>query len=163
VRNFVAIAIAATVAMLIQTTVFPAVPWLPVMPDLMLVLAVYLGIRHHSVGGAAGAFVLGYFLDTFAGTLLGLQAFALTAAYVAVYLVARHLWMDRGFPVIAVAFLAACVRGLALVAVGALVAAPVSLWHHVVRYGLFEAGAAALVTPIVFAGLRRERELLGLA
>src|SRR5213596_2078493 len=144
--------------MLLQTTIFPAVPWLPVMPDLVLVLTVYLGIRHHSVGGALGAFLLGYFLDTFAGTLLGLQAFALTAAYVAVYLVARHLWMDRGFPVIAVAFLAACVRALALLAVGALVAAPLPLWQHVVRYGLLEAGVVAVVTPAVFACLRREHE-----
>ena len=161
-RSFFAIAVAAAVAILLQTTVFPTVPWLPVMPDLVLVLAVYLGIRHHSAGGAVGAFLLGYFLDTFAGTLLGLQAFALTAAYLAVYLVARHLWMDRGLPVIAGAFLGACVRGLAIVAVGALVAAPLPLWHHVVRYGLLEAGAAALVTPVVFACVQRERELLGL-
>jgi len=162
-RSFVALALAAVGAMLLQTTVFPVVPWVPVMPDLVLVLAVYLGIRHHSVGGAVGAFLLGYFLDTFAGTLLGLQAFALTAAYLAVYLIARHLWMDRGLPVIGVAFLAACVRALALLAVGALVAAPLPLWQHVTRYGLLEAGAAALVTPAVFAFLRRERELLGLA
>ena len=162
-RSFVALAPAAMVAMLLQTTVFPVVPWLPVMPDLMLVLAVYLGIRHHSVGGAAGAFLLGYFLDTFAGTLLGLQAFALTAAYMAVYLIARHLWMDSGLPVIAVAFVASCVRALALLTVGMLVAAPAPLWQHVVRFGLLEAGAAAVVTPAVFACLKRERELLGLA
>ena len=162
-RSFVAVALAAGVAMLLQTTLLPAVPWLPVMPDLVLALAVYLGIRHHTVGGALGAFLLGYFLDTFAGTLLGLQAFALTAAYLAVFLVARHLWMDRGFPVVAVAFLGASVRQLAMLGVGALVAAPQPVWHHVVRYGLLEAGAAALVTPVVFACLRRERELLGLA
>ena|SRR5262244_2409776 len=162
-RSFAAVAIAAVAAILLQTTIFPEVPWLPVMPDIMLVLAVYLGIRHHSVGGVAGAFLLGYFLDTFAGTLLGLQAFGLTAAYLTVYLIARHLWMDRGFPVIAVAFLAACVRALALLAVGALVAAPLPLWQHVVRYGLLEALAVALVTPAVFACLRRERELFGLA
>jgi len=44
--------------------------------DLVLVLAVYLGVRHHGAGGAFGAFLLGYFLDTFSGTLLGVHAFA---------------------------------------------------------------------------------------
>ncbi len=161
-RSFLALASAAIVAMLVQTALLPALPWRPVVPDLVLALAVYLGIRHHSVGGALGAFVLGYFLDTFAGTVLGVQACALTAAYLAVYVIARHLWMDRGLPVIAVAFLAACVRALATVAVGGLVAAPGPLWQHAVRYGLLEAGAVALVTPAVFAFLRRERELLGL-
>jgi rod shape-determining protein MreD len=162
VRAFAGIALAAVLAMLLQTAVFPIVPGLPVVPDLLLVLAVYLGIRYPSAGGAVGAFLLGYFLDTFSGTVLGLQAFALTAAYLAVYLIARRLWMDRGLPVMAISFVGACVRAVALVAIGAMVAAPAPVWQHVVRYGLLEALAAALVTPMVFAALRRERELLGL-
>jgi len=48
--------------MVIQTTVFPLLPRLPVVPDLILVLTVYLGLRHHGVGGAMGAFLFGYFL-----------------------------------------------------------------------------------------------------
>ena len=79
-RSFLALAAAGVVAMLLQTGVFPALPYLPVRPDLILVLAGYLGVRHHNAGGALGAFTLGYFLDTFSGTILGMQTFAISAA-----------------------------------------------------------------------------------
>jgi rod shape-determining protein MreD len=163
-RSFVVLAVSAIVAMLVQTTIFPFVlSRLPIVPDLILVLAVYLGIRHRGVGGAMGAFLLGYFLDTFSGTLTGMNAFALTAVYAAATLIARHLWMEGGFPVVAVVFVGGCVRSLATVALSALVAARTPVWHHVLRYGFLEAAAAALIAPLVFASLRWEKRLLGAA
>jgi rod shape-determining protein MreD len=163
VRSFIALAAAAVAAMLLQTTVFPALPGLPVVPDLVLVLAVYLGVRHQTVGGALGAFGLGYFLDTFSGTLLGLNAFALTAVYLGVQAAARHLGLERGLPLVAVVFLGALVRDLAAVGVGALVAARAPLWQHVLRYGLTGAATAALVAPAVFAAVRWEKRQLGVS
>src|SRR6185295_18006389 len=134
----------------LQTAVLATIPRLPIWPNLVMVLAAYLGVRHHGVGGALGAFLLGYFLDTFSGTVLGLHAFALTAVYAAAYLIARHLWMEGGLPVMAVVFVGACVGQVAMVGLAALVAAQGPLWQHVVRYGLLEAGVAALVAPAVF-------------
>ena len=162
-RSFVALAAAAMVAVLLQTAVFAAFPRLPVVPDLVLVLAVYLGVRHHGVGGALGAFLLGYFLDTFSGTVLGLHAFVLSAVYAAAYLIARHLWMEGGLPVMGVVFVGACVGELAMLGVAALVAARAPLWQHVIRYGLLQAGVAALVAPAVFGFVGREKQLLGLS
>ena len=156
------LAAAGVVAMLLQTGVFPALPYLPVRPDLILVLAGYLGVRHHNAGGALGAFTLGYFLDTFSGTILGMQAFAISAAYVAMTIMARHLWMERGLPLMATVFVGGCVQGLAAVAVAALVATRAPVWQHVVRYGFLEAAAAALVAPAVFRCVTWEKRLLGL-
>lgn len=163
VRSFVALAAAGLAAMLVQTTIFPSVPRLPVVPDLVLVLVVYLGLRHRGAGGACGAFLLGYFLDTFSGTMLGLNTFALTAVYVAVALLARNLWIDGGIPAMAVVFLAACAREAAIVGIAALAAARGPIWQHVARFGLVEAAAAAIVTPVVFAFVGWEKRLLGLA
>jgi rod shape-determining protein MreD len=163
VRSVLALAVAAVVAMLLQTTVFAALPRVPVVPNLVLVLAVYLGARHHGVGGVCGAFLLGYFLDTFSGTVLGLHAFALTAVYAAVYLIARNLWMQTGLPVMAVVFVAACVGELAMLVLATLVAAGAPLWQQVVWYGLIEAAVTALLAPAVFAFVGRERQLLGLS
>jgi rod shape-determining protein MreD len=162
VRSFLALAAAGVAAMLLQTGVFPALPYLPVRPDLILVLAGYLGVRHHNAGGALGAFTLGYFLDTFSGTILGMQAFAISAAYVAMTIMARHLWMERGLPLMATVFVGGCVQGLAAVAVAALVATRAPVWQHVVRYGFLEAAAAALVAPAVFRCVTWEKRLLGL-
>ena len=162
-RSFVAIAVAAVVAMLLQTTVFPAVPGLPVTPDLVLVLGIYLGVRHPTAGGALGAFLLGYFLDTFSGTLLGLNAFALTAVFFGVRTVSRHLWLESGLPLLAVVFAAAIGRDLAAMAVEALVAARAPLWHHVFHSGLAGAVAAALVAPPIFTAVAWEKRQLGLS
>jgi rod shape-determining protein MreD len=160
-RSFAALAAAAVTAMLCQTTVLPSLP-LPIMPDLVLVLAVYLGVRHPGAGGAVGAFALGYFLDTFSGTLLGLNAFALTAAYAGVHLVARHLWIERGLPVVAIVFFGGLLRDVAG-GVIALVAARTPVWQHAGGYGLAGALVASLVGPGVFAAVAWEKRLLGLA
>src|SRR5437879_6026265 len=54
-RSAAALVVAAVAAMLLQTTIFPSLPGLPVVPDLILVLAVYLGVAHQTIGGAAAA------------------------------------------------------------------------------------------------------------
>jgi rod shape-determining protein MreD len=163
VRSFAALAAAAVVAMVLQTTVLASLPALPVVPNLLLVLAVYLGVQHPSPSGALGAFVLGYFLDTFSGTLIGLHAFALTAVYACAHLIARRLWMRRGLPIMGMVFVGGCVAELAHVVVTALVAVRAPVWQHVLRYGFLEAGAAALVAPAVFASVTWEKRLLGLS
>jgi rod shape-determining protein MreD len=162
VGSFLALGIAAVVAMLFQTTVFPSIPGLPVVPDLILVLAVYLGVAHQTIGGAAGTFLLGYFLDTFSGTVLGQNAFALSAVYMSVQFVARHLWFERGLPVVALAFFGGLVHAVASVAAAWLAGTSSPIWHHALRTGLLGTVAAALVAPAVFAALAREKRLLGL-
>jgi rod shape-determining protein MreD len=163
VRRALAIVVAAVLSMLLQTTLFPALLPAAVIPNLILVLVVYLGLQQHGVAGAVGAFLLGYFLDTFSGTLLGVNAFALTAVYMAVYLVARTLWTDGGFPAMAVVFAAACLHCAAALTVTWLIEAGAPLWQHALRYGLLEASVAALVAPAVFRFVGWEQRLLGLS
>src|SRR5688572_3960596 len=160
----VVVAGAAVMAMLFQTTVgSTVVPFVEVVPNLVLVLAVYLGLRHHGVGGVAGAFLLGYFLDTFSGTLLGVHAAACTAAYVVAYLIARTLWTEDGLPAMIVVFLAALVYTLVAHGVVVLVDHAWPGWAVVVRRGLVQATLAVAVTPLMFRMLQWERRLLRLA
>src|SRR5205823_14165167 len=136
VRALVALATAAAIAMLLQTSIFPTLPGLPIVPDLVLILTVNVAVRRQSIAGVVAAFLLGYFLDTFSGTLLGLNAFALTAVYLSVRFVARHLWFERGLPVMALAFFGGLVRGVAVAAAAVLAAGPGPLWAHAMRAGL---------------------------
>lgn len=160
-RSLLALGLAAVVAMLLQTTVIPRVDPLPVLPDLMLVLAVYLGVQHPGVGGAVGAFLLGYFVDAFSGTVLGVNAFALSVVYAGAHLVSRRLWMEGGIPLMVVVFLGAAASEVASVAVTALVAAREPVWQHVLRFGLLEAGAAAVSAPAIFAAVAWTKRLVG--
>lgn len=162
-RRALAILVAAIVALVLQTAVFPALLPRPLAPNLVLVIAVYLGVTQHSPGGAIGAFLLGYCLDTFSGTLLGLNAFALTVVYLAVYLVARTLWTEGGIPAMALVFVAVWVHLGAALTITWLAEAGAPVWAHVVRYGLLEAVVGALVAPAVFGFVSWEERLLGLA
>jgi len=161
VRSFAALAATAIVAMVLQTTVFPSIPALPVVPDLMLVLAVYLGVFHRNMGGALGAFLLGYFMDAFSGVRLGVNAFAFTLVFAGVQLVARSIWVQGSVPVMAVVFVAGAVRGLVMMAILTL-AGGTPLWHDVLWYTVIEPIAAALVAPAVFAMVQWEKRALGL-
>src|SRR5262249_53910204 len=122
-------------------------------------------VRRQTVGGVLAAFLLGYFLDTFSGTLLGLNAFAFSAAYLAVRWIARHLWLRRGLPVVAVLLL----RGIGprpaggTIAAGAAGAGPAPVWQDLVGYGLVGVLLAALLAPAVFAVVAWEERLLGLS
>lgn len=160
-RSFAALAATAIVAMVLQTTVFPSLPWLPVAPDLVLVLAIYLGVFHRSMGGALGAFLLGYFLDAFSGTRLGVNALAFTLVFAGVQLVARSIWVQGSVPVMVVVFVAGCVRGLLMITILTL-AGGTPLWHHVFWYTVVESVAAALTAPTVFAVVHWEKRALGL-
>lgn len=160
-RTVAVLAAAGVAAVLLQSTVLGSLLHLPRVPNLVLVLVVYLGSREQSLGGVAGAFLLGCFLDAFAGTVPGMNAFALTAAYLAVYMFARLLWMRGAVPVMVVTFVGGVVYAAAALALDAIVADQPPAWEHVIRSGLVEAALAALFAPLVFRMMGRQPRLLG--
>jgi rod shape-determining protein MreD len=163
-RATIALVGAAMAAMLLQTTLGATLtPFTEVVPNLVFVLAVYLGLRHHGVGGVIGAFLLGWLLDTFSGTLLGVHAAACTAAYVVAYLIARTLWTEDGLPAMIVVFLAALVHAVVAHGVVVLVDRDWPGWTIVAWRGLIQAAFAVVLTPWVFRFLQWERRMLRLA
>lgn len=155
--------LAAVVALLLQTTVLHQLTGGRVIPDLVLVLCVYLGLHQHDVGGATGAFLLGYLLDSFSGSVVGLNAFAMTSVYLVVYLMSRRLWMDNVLSAVAMVFLATFLKGIAVTVALAAYLSIHRVSLHAAQTLLAEALLAAALTPAVFATLRRARRLLGVA
>jgi rod shape-determining protein MreD len=161
VRRTLAIAIAGIASMLLQTTVFPVLLPASLAPNLLLVLVVYLGVHQFGAPGAIGAFLLGYFLDTFSGTLLGLHAFAFTAVYLGVHQIARVLWTDAGLPAVLIVFVAACAYAFLVFAITSLAAAAGrAAWSLGLRHAVLDAVVAAAVTPLVFGFLSWEQRVL---
>ncbi len=80
---------------LLQSTFLHLLPFGPVVPDLVLVLCVYLGLHHPTVGAAVGSFVLGYSIDVVSSRLLGLNAFAMTLVFLSVYFSSRTIWLHH--------------------------------------------------------------------
>jgi rod shape-determining protein MreD len=142
---------------LLQTTFLHFVP---VVPDLILVLCVYWGLHHPTVGAVLGSFVLGYAVDVVSSPLLGINAFAMSLVFLAVYLTSRSIWLHNHLVSAIVVLLASLVKGVALVLVSAIFLSTEGFWMGAIRYIMMEALVAALLAPFVFALLRRGQRYL---
>jgi len=154
-RTALLIALAALVALVVQSTLLPLLPIGPVLPDLMLVVCVYLGLHVHSPAGALGAFVIGYVQDAFSGTVMGLNAFAMSLVFVAVYLTSRRLWVNNALSQVVLVFLASLLKTVAIVSLIGLFLSLDGLWRTTAKYIFLEAALAALFSPPIFAMLAR--------
>ena len=152
-------AVLAMTALLVQTTVLPLAAVGRATPDLLLIMCVYLGLHQHTVGGAVGAFVLGYLQDTFSGSVVGLNAFGMCLVFTVVYLTSRRLWVDNTISKFVVVFLASVLKTVAILALAALFMSVDGLWHTVLGYLVIEAVLAAVLSPAVFAVLAQTLQL----
>jgi rod shape-determining protein MreD len=132
----------------------------PLVPDLILVLCVYWGLHHPTVGAVLASFVLGYSVDVVSSPILGINAFAMSLVFLAVYLSSRSIWLHNHLVSAVVVLLASLVKGVALVLVSAIFLSTEGFWMGALRYILLEALVAALLAPLVFTLLRRGQTYL---
>lgn len=138
--------------------------WLPLdpfFPHLLLPITIYLGVATEIslIRGAILAFVLGYLLDSFCGSPLGLQTFVLVATFIAARSAGlRLLLRGAGFQMALTALVTLC-AGAAVMALRAIFERPspfpVRGVGVMVRGLVFQVVATALVAPPVFAMARR--------
>jgi rod shape-determining protein MreD len=134
--------IAAFLALALQTTVPRLLPIAALFPDLVLILAVDLGLRHYGMVAAVMAFVIGYATDAFSGSQLGMNALMLTLVFLLAYWLSRVL-ISHSAAIGAVAVFG----GVYLLSSG--FSAPVNL-GGVIAPTLLQAAVTALFTPWVF-------------
>lgn len=159
--RLVAVAATAVVAMVLQSTVFARLlPLTGVIPNLMLVLVVVLAVRHQGVRGVVGAFALGYVLDTFVGTTLGLHAFAFTVVYAVIVVLAQAVHVERGPAAVLAVFVAGCVHALVTAGVAHLAHGGPPM-AEAVRHGVVAALITAALSPAVVAFVEWQEQLLG--
>jgi rod shape-determining protein MreD len=142
---------------LLQTTLLH---FFPVVPDLVLIICVYWGLHQPTAGAVLGAFALGYSVDIVASPILGLNAFAMSVVFFAVYLSSRSIWLHGHIASTLVVLLAALVKGAALVLMWAIFLSTERFWVGALRYIMTEALLAAAIAPLVFALLRRGHRYL---
>ena len=148
------------VLLLLQTTFLHLLPLGPIVPDFILVLCVYWGLYHPSVGAVLGSFMLGYSVDVVSSKILGINAFAMSLVFLIVYLSSRSIWLHHPVVSSLVVLLASLVKGAALVLVSAIFLSVDGLWLGALRYILLEALVAAILAPFAFSLLRRGQNLV---
>lgn len=99
--------------LILQVTVLPYFLREPFVPNLLLLLVVYLGVKEE-VGliGTLLAFCQGLLLDTFSGIYLGLSGFSFLVIYLVLRLLRDQLYTDSSTLMVVVAFLATLAHGV---------------------------------------------------
>jgi rod shape-determining protein MreD len=151
-RAVAVIGLVAAFGLLVQTTLFHALPFgTHPSPDVLLVICVYLGLHRHSVGAVLGAFLLGYVEDAVSGAAAGLNAFGMVVVYLLVYLTCRRLWVDNVVSKVVLVFLASWVKAGTLVLLAMLFGASAAGWSAALWGVLVNAVLAAALAPPIFA------------
>lgn len=142
-------------AVILQSSIFPQFPFVP---DILLILCVYIGIYYRSFGGAAGAFFLGYVLDSCSGTPIGTHAFAMSAVFTAVAAASPFLWLNNPLSVLSLVILAVFLKTGIFFFLS--VAGQLTTWFPpaFVRYIVWDVATALLLTPLVFGLLYRKAQ-----
>ena len=161
VRLVLLFALATLVALALQTMLPYWLPLGPYVPDLILILAVDLGMRHHSAIAALMAFVMGYAIDAFSGTQIGLNAFMVTLVFLLAYELSSQLLVTNVVVGMLAVFAGVIIKDLGSIVISSgfsgLTGDPALM-----RDLLGQATISALLAPLVFAALARSKQVLGL-
>jgi len=149
------------ILVVLQTTLQKLLPIGPVVPDLILVLCVYWGLHHPTAGAALGAFMLGYAVDIISSGLLGVNAFAMSLVFLAVYLGSRSIWLHHPIVSSIIVLFAAAIKGAGLILVWVVFLSTEGFWQGAVKYIVSEALIAAVIAPFMFAMLQHGEHLVG--
>lgn len=150
---------------LVSLAIETAVPyWFPLrmlVPNLIVILAVDLGLRHHGAIPIALAFAMGYATDAFAGTILGLNAMLITVIYLLAYEVSSRLMVTTalvGSIMVFAGVLLSTIGGLVLNSGFAALSDAGPLFPHFAA----EAAISAIIAPVIFAFLSGIKRITGL-
>jgi rod shape-determining protein MreD len=162
-RTAIVVGLMAGVGLLLQSTLFQLLPSGLAAPDILLVLAVFLGLNYHTIGGATGAFLLGYIQDSTSGGPAGLNACGMLVVYVLVYLTCRRLWVDNVLSKVVLVFLASLVKTIVVVVLLAAATPSLAAWRSLPLTLLSHGLLAVVVAPPVFwlltaSGVQPNRE-----
>jgi rod shape-determining protein MreD len=149
VRLLLLFALATFIALVLQTSLPRLLPLGILMPDLVLILAVELGMRHPRALTAMMVFAMGYAVDTFSGAELGLNALLLTMVFVFAHWLSRVLISTSTAIGVMAVFAGVIFSDIANYVISSGFA-PADRLHVLMPAVLIQAAVTALLTPSVF-------------
>ncbi len=155
-------AVATVVALWLQTEVRLWLPATALFPDLVLILAVDLGLKQHNALSPALAFAMGYATDASSGAHLGLNAFTMTLIFLLSYELSRHVWVTGRIIGPLTVALADLLKTVGVMAITSGVATVAGIKAPALRLILIQALLTAAVAPLIFALLDAGKRALRL-
>ena len=154
--------VATVVALWLQTEIRLWLPTSPLIPDLVLILAVDLGLKQHTALSPVLAFAMGYATDACSGSQLGLNAFTMTLIFLLSYELSRHVWVTGKVIGPLTVLLAGLLKTFGVMAITGGVAAVAEVKGPALRLILVQALITAAVAPAVFWILDSGKQMLRL-
>ncbi len=154
--------VASLVALGLQTEVLQWLPYRGLIPDLILILSVDLGLKHHGAGGVLLAFAMGFATDAMSGSHIGFNAFVMTAAYLLAFEVSRHMLIANDLIGAMLIFVLVILRTLGAFMVGSGWQGLRDVPPAILRIGLGQAAITTLLAPMIFSIMGRLKRSLGL-
>ncbi|MGA7870809.1 MAG: rod shape-determining protein MreD [Candidatus Binatus sp.] len=151
----------AVLGLAFESAVPHLVTFRALIPNLIIILAVDLGLRHHGVLPAILAFAMGYATDALAGSHPGLNAFMMTTVFLVSYEISTRLMVTNAFVGATVVFLSVIATALATVAIANGFKALSDTGAMLPGLAL-QALISAIVAPFIFAMLAASKRLTGL-
>ena len=130
-------------------------------PNLIIILAVDLGLRHHGVLPAILAFAMGYATDAIAGSHPGLNAFMMTMVFLVSYEVSTRLMTSNAGVGATLVFFSVIATALGTIAIANGFGALSSTGPMLPGLTL-QASITAIITPLIFSILATTKRLTGM-
>ena len=160
-RLILLFAVFAVLGLAIETAVPHLVSFRALVPNLIIILAVDLGLRHHGVLPAVIAFTMGYATDALAGSHPGLNAFMMTMVFLVSYEISTRVMVANAFVGATLVFFGVIATSLGTIAMANGFNA-LSDTGPIMPELTLDALISAIVAPIVFAMLAMSKRLTGL-
>ena len=160
-RLILLFAVFAVLGLAIETAVPHLVSFRALVPNLIIILAVDLGLRHHGVLPAVLAFTMGYATDALAGSHPGLNAFMMTMVFLVSYEISTRLMVANAFVGATVVFFGVIATALGTIAMANGFNA-LSDTGALMPELTLQALISAIIAPMVFAMLATSKRLTGL-
>jgi rod shape-determining protein MreD len=149
----------AILGLAFESAVPHLVSFRPLIPNLIIILAVDLGLRHHGVLPAVIAFGMGYATDALAGSHPGLNAFMITMVFLVSYEISTRLMTANALVGATVVFFSVIATTLATIAMADGVNSISGSMMPSLTLGAF---ISAIIAPFIFSILAGAKRLTGL-
>ena len=144
----------------LQTTILNFSPFIPVKPDLIIIMVAYLGIFQGSVRGVFLAAILGYLTDTLSGSIIGLFTFLRIITFFLTKLACENLYLKNTFSQIILIIMLSIIDGILLLSTLYAFGSVENLWGFVARLLPFQAVLNGMFGPLIFLILNKTELLL---
>lgn len=120
-----------------------------ILPDILVVLQVYISLKHRNVRGLFGVYLLGLLADMATGVYLGPNAAAAILIFATAGLLANRVYAERIFAMVFISFICSILKSITIASLLMYYTNYEFVLMPFVRLVLFEAFATAFCAPIV--------------